>query len=86
MLLMFDEVKTSAVIKYNNNNVATDPASVNIKIIGKFEELLKKHCVSFVQWCTQEIATRNPKGYTTINTEVHLLGKYDGEHWNTENK
>lgn len=49
MLLMFDEVKTSAVIKYNNNNVATDPASVNIKIIGKFEELLKKHCVSFVQ-------------------------------------
>lgn len=30
-----------AVIK--NNNISIDVASLNIKIFGKFEELLKKH-------------------------------------------
>lgn len=44
-----------AVIK--SNNISIDAASLNIKILGKFEELLKKRIISLIQRGTQEIAT-----------------------------
>lgn len=43
-----------AVIK--NNNISIDAASLNIKIFGKFEELLKKHYIPLIQWGAQERA------------------------------
>lgn len=46
----------------------SDPASLNIKIFGKFEELLKQHLSAPYPMVYPGNSYKNPMGSTTVNT------------------
>lgn len=50
--------------------VSTDPASLNTKMFGKFEELLKGHLSTPYPIGYPRNSYKNPVGYTTVNTET----------------